>query len=90
MKLKSLGVQKDLRSQTLMTEALDLLFAKHPFSLIRIPLMAKKSELGNQGCWTMGLPRTKRGTARAMMSRAGDNLRLQWPSCAKPEKTQLR
>ena len=29
MKLKSLGVQKDLRSQALMTEALDLLFAKH-------------------------------------------------------------
>lgn len=28
-KLKNLGVQKDLRSQTLMTEALDLLFAKH-------------------------------------------------------------
>lgn len=29
MKLKNLGVQKDLRSQALMTEALDLLFAKH-------------------------------------------------------------
>ena len=29
MKLKSLGVQQDLRSQALMTEALDLLFAKH-------------------------------------------------------------
>ena len=29
MKLKSLGVQRDLRSQALMTEALDLLFAKH-------------------------------------------------------------
>ncbi|MGI4827693.1 MAG: hypothetical protein ACRYFU_05820 [Janthinobacterium lividum] len=28
-KLKNLGVQKDLRSQALMTEALDLLFAKH-------------------------------------------------------------
>ena len=28
-KLKTLGVQKDLRSQALMTEALDLLFAKH-------------------------------------------------------------
>lgn len=29
LKLKSLGVQKDLPSQALMTEALDLLFAKH-------------------------------------------------------------
>ena len=28
-KLKNLGVQRDLRSQALMTEALDLLFAKH-------------------------------------------------------------
>lgn len=28
-KLKSLGVQRDLRSQALMTEALDLLFEKH-------------------------------------------------------------
>lgn len=28
-KLKDLGVRRDLRSQTLMTEALDLLFAKH-------------------------------------------------------------
>lgn len=28
-KLKSLGVQRDLRSQALMTEALDLLFTKH-------------------------------------------------------------
>ena len=28
-KLKSLGVQKNMRSQALMTEALDLLFARH-------------------------------------------------------------
>ena len=28
-KLKNLGVQRDLRSQALMTEALDLLFEKH-------------------------------------------------------------
>lgn len=28
-KLKNLGVQRDLRSQALMTEALDLLFTKH-------------------------------------------------------------
>lgn len=28
-KLKSLGVQRDLRSQALMTEALDLLFSRH-------------------------------------------------------------
>ncbi len=28
-RLKALGVQRDLRSQALMTEALDLLFAKH-------------------------------------------------------------
>lgn len=28
-KLKNLGMQRDLRSQALMTEALDLLFAKH-------------------------------------------------------------
>ena len=28
-KLKNLGVRRDLRSQALMTEALDLLFAKH-------------------------------------------------------------